>query len=161
MGFMKHLGLLSWTVLGLVLGLVATLGLGCAQNRQAQGYGAPPDSPADDGATAAPLPTDPAYAAQPAPATPPPLQESAPPQPPPASVSDVDHEVAGAIHRLLNQDEFLAPGSKNVTAKVKRGVVTLRGTVPAAHYRDQIALRVGQLPGVDRVRNELELEGPH
>jgi hypothetical protein len=152
---MKFAGLLGRTISLLSL----LLAFGCAQ--RPQGYGGPPDTPAQDANATPPPPGNPAYGATPGPAEPSPLQQSAPPQPPPAAPADTDHVVAGAVHRLLNQDTFLAPGAKNVTAKVNKGVVTLRGTVPSAHDRDMLAQRISQLPGVDKVDNQLQLEGPY
>ncbi len=146
--------------LGSLLSLSLLLAaLGCAESQRGRGSGAPPENPADAALSSAPASGNPAYGAYPAGAEPPPLQNSAPPPPPPPAATSADHEVAGAIYRMLNGDDYLAPSAKNVTAKVNKGVVTLRGTVPSEHGRDEIGQRIRQLPGVDRVDNQLQLEG--
>ncbi len=82
-----------------------------------------------------------------------PLDVEAPPAAPPPAISRVDVEVAKLIRRTLKEDYDLAAVSGNVRVSVDRGVVTLRGSVPAARDRDEIANRIVQLPGVDRVEN--------
>ena len=146
------LGSMTPWVCGLLL-------FGCAERPAARGV--PPESPARAAAVSPPAPGNPAYGAYPGPAEPPPLETSAPPPPRPPSRTEVDHEVAGAIHRLLNTDEFVAPGAKNVTARIRKGVVTLRGTVPSSHERDMIVQRIEQMPGVDRIDDHLTLDTPY
>lgn len=153
---MRPLGRLGWAVLGLVM----VLAWGCAHHPQAVGYGGAARTPADVGVSNPPPPGNPAYGAPPGNQLPPPLQQSAPPPSAPPAAATVDHEVADAIHRLLTQDPHLAPGAGNVTARVYKGRVTLRGTVASSHERDEVVQRVEQLPGVDYVDDQLRLEGP-
>lgn len=134
---------------------------GCAGTGRGEGYGAPPDNPAAAGGAALPTPGNAAYGAYPGPADPPPLQNSAPPASPPPATFSTDREVAGAIHRLFVSDPSVGPSARNVSAKVYKGVVTLRGTVGSEHERNEIVERVSRLPGVDHVKDQLELEGGH
>jgi hypothetical protein len=152
---------LARLICGVLLSISPLLLSGCAGTGAGEGYGGLPDNPAAAGGAALPPPGNAAYGAYPGPAAAPALQNSAPPAPPPPAPFSADHDVAAAIHRLFNHDEYLAPASKHVTAKVYKGVVTLRGTVPSEHERDEIVQRLSQLPGVDRVDDQLKLEGPH
>ncbi len=84
--------------------------------------------------------------------------EALPPTAAPPSVSSTDVAVADSVRQLLKGNSDLAPVSHNVEATVDHGVVTLRGTVPAEHVKDEIAERVAKLPGVDHVSNQLAVE---
>lgn len=88
---------------------------------------------------------------------PPPVVLSPSTERPPA-VANSDVTVAEAVGQLLTGDGSLAEASKNIRATVDRGVVTLRGTVPADHDRDEIVQRVSQIPGVVSVRDHLAVE---
>ncbi len=81
-----------------------------------------------------------------------------PPTSPPPGVLSSDVKVAQEVSQLLKGDTSLADASSNIQASVDHGVVTLRGTVPADHDRDEIVQRVSQLPGVLGVRDQLGVE---
>lgn len=51
-------------------------------------------------------------------------------------------------------------GEQQITASVRRGIVTLRGTVDWAHQRLGAERAVEHLPGVSRVRNCLDVAEP-
>ncbi len=89
------------------------------------------------------------------------------PQPPVVTTTPVpaapdaapgDVAVATGISQLLKGDTHLASVSSNVEATVDNHVVTLRGTVPTEHDRDEIVQRVSQLPGVLRVNDQLGID---
>ncbi len=67
-------------------------------------------------------------------------------------------DLAHSVSRLLKDDPLLASASQNVEATVDNGVVTLRGTVPSEHERDEMVGRIAALPGVARVDDRLGLE---
>ncbi len=69
-----------------------------------------------------------------------------------------DVAVATAVSQLLKGDAHLASVSSNVEATVDNNVVTLRGTVPTEHDRDEIVQRVSGLPGVLRVNDQLGID---
>ncbi len=94
-------------------------------------------------------PQAPVVTTTPAPATP-------APAPPAAAPGDV--AVATGISQLLKGDPNLASVSSNVEATVDNNVVTLRGTVPTEHDRDEIVQRVSQLPGVLHVNDQLGID---
>jgi len=80
-----------------------------------------------------------------------------PSTPPPAVVSS-DVTVANSVSQLLKGDRSLAEATRNVEAFVSDGVVTLRGSVPTDHHRDEIVERISRLPGVASVRDQLGVE---
>lgn len=82
---------------------------------------------------------------------------SGPPQsaPPPAP-SNEDRVVAQAVRASIKQDPAIAGGTEAIQVKVKKGVVTLRGTLPAAADRAALLARLEKLPGVDRIEDELK-----
>ncbi len=66
--------------------------------------------------------------------------------------------LAHSVSQALKGDPVMAAASGNVEATVDDGVVTLRGTVPTEHERDEIVDRISKLPGVTRVDDRLGLE---
>ncbi len=89
---------------------------------------------------------------------PPPPVIVSPPTTPPPGITDSDVVIAESVSQLLKGDGSLAEASRNIQATVERGVVTLRGSVPSDHDRDEIVQRVSQVPGVVRVRDQLGVE---
>jgi osmotically-inducible protein OsmY len=86
-----------------------------------------------------------------------PPNASPPTSPPGIPTSDV--AVADSVRQLLKSDNSdLSRVANNVQASVDHGVVTLRGTVPADHVRDEIIMRVSKLPGVQHVHDELAVD---
>jgi hypothetical protein len=84
-----------------------------------------------------------------------PVKTVTPPSTPPPGVEPGDVAVADAVSQLLKGEPSLASASRNIEATVDHGTVTLRGTVPTEHDRDEIVQRVGKLPGVSRVSDQL------
>ncbi len=80
----------------------------------------------------------------------------APPPPPPPAEAEMDRETSRAVRQVL-QRPSLAAASQNVSVAVKKGVVRLSGAVPDASSRSAIVNAISQLPGVDRVQDELVL----
>jgi hypothetical protein len=78
-----------------------------------------------------------------------------PPSEPPPGVSASDVNIATSVSQLLKADSSLADASRNIEATVDNGVVTLRGSVPTDHDRDEIVGRISRLPGVARVHDHL------
>lgn len=125
------------------------LAVGCAQNRADLADTPTVNSPAGR-----------AYAAPP-PSEPLPLQTEAPASPAPPGVNTLDLDVAKSVRHLLHENPHLGPASKNIFATVDKGVVTLTGTVPSEHDRDEIVGRISKLPGVDRVDDQLKSASPY
>ncbi len=105
---------------------------------------------------AVPAPTSESPAVRVYPDTPPAVVT--PPSTPPPGVAGADVAVAESVSQLLKGDSSLADASRNIRASVDHGVVTLQGTVPSDHDRDEIVQRVSQLPGVVSVRDHLGVE---
>ncbi len=118
---------------------LTVLAVGCSSNQGAGG----PDARAIVPAVA---PGDPGYFT-PDPAIAPPAE------------FELDKNVVKAIHDTLANDPALAVSSQNVSVKVRKGVVTLRGTVPTEEARNRVVARVSAVPGVDKLRDELKVGG--
>ncbi len=119
---------------------ISILAVGCSANQTASGG---PDARAIAPAVA---PGDPGYFT-PDPAIAPPAE------------FELDKNVAKAIHDTLANDPALAGSSQNVSVKVRKGVVTLSGTVPTEEARNRVVARVSAVPGVDKLRDELKVGG--
>jgi osmotically-inducible protein OsmY len=63
-----------------------------------------------------------------------------------------DEELAGAVKKALE-----APDFKDITVKVKNGVVRLTGTVPSGMRRLDAALLARAVPGVRAVEDDLRV----
>ncbi len=106
------------------------------------------------------------YAPVPEPATtlPPTSENPAPrvyPGSPPAPAGTVlssDVALAHSIRDVLKNDPNLAAVSDKVLVKVEGGIVSLKGTVPTEHDRDEIAGRISRLPGVRRLNDHLGID---
>ncbi len=75
---------------------------------------------------------------------------------PPAEF-DVDKNAAAAIRQELRRDTALADASGDVQVKVRKGVVTLTGSIPSAEQKKRIVQKVEAVPGVDRVVDHLKV----
>jgi osmotically-inducible protein OsmY len=73
-------------------------------------------------------------------------------------VSARDVAVADSVAQLFKSNTSLSDATRNVEATVDGGVVTLRGSVPSDHDRDELVMRVGRLPGVVRVHDQLGVD---
>ena len=82
----------------------------------------------------------------------------APPTAPPPGVATADVALADSVSQLLKSNTSMADATRNVEATVESGIVTLRGSVPTHHDRDELVLRISRLPGVVRVRDQLGVE---
>jgi osmotically-inducible protein OsmY len=51
----------------------------------------------------------------------------------------------------------MEPWASRIIARVQESVVTLRGTVPSTHDKEDIEAHISRLPGVRRVENMLEV----
>jgi BON domain len=122
---------------------------GCAQSQPAPAtaYYRPAD------AYLTPTSDRPAPRVYPGPSTP--AWLGTPPSAPPPGVNQMDLAVADQISQTLHTDPLLASISQNVQVTVRKGVVTLDGRVPTEHAKDEISLRLAQIPGVDRIDNDL------
>lgn len=119
------------------LGMVLTLSLlaGCAGTQQVE------ERPLANGPPA-PTPT---------------ADTGAPQTAPPPGISEIDSRVASLIHQTLKEDPSLAPAAKDLSVKVEKGVVTLRGSVPTAQDQAAVVDRISKLPGVDQVNDQLKV----
>ncbi len=82
------------------------------------------------------------------------------PSAPPSSVAALDMAVADAVRQTLDGEPALTSASKHVAVTVNKGVVTVRGIVPSAAQRDELVERIGKIPGVDRVDDQLHVGKP-
>lgn len=80
------------------------------------------------------------------------------PSAPPPNVAASDVALANSVSQLLKGDSKLAAATATVLVKVRDGIVSLEGSVPSEHARDEIVERVSQLPGAREVRDELIVE---
>ena len=67
-----------------------------------------------------------------------------------------DLAMADTIRKRFDADPSFSSATKNVQVGVYHGTVTLRGTVPTNHEREELQARVATVPGVDSVTNMLE-----
>ena len=77
--------------------------------------------------------------------------------PPSPNVSPADLAIAESISGLFVNDAAMEPWASRMIARVENGVVTLRGTVPSNHDKEDIETHISRLPGVRRVDNLLEV----
>ncbi len=66
----------------------------------------------------------------------------------------MDLQTATAVRQALKTPP-IAGASQNVSVTVKKGAVTLRGTVPDPEARTTVLNQIEKLPGVDRVDDRL------
>ncbi|HTL17332.1 MAG TPA: BON domain-containing protein [Patescibacteria group bacterium] len=78
--------------------------------------------------------------------------------PPPAGASSQDWALAEEIRSLLTSDRKL--GDAPMAATVHNGVVTLRGSVRNDRQRRQLRDEIAQLPGVQRVDDQMDFRNP-
>jgi hypothetical protein len=142
---------MSWKAL-LALTVPLVICAGCIQS-----HSAPPTVYVVPSTTTVLQPTSdrPAPRVYPGPSTP--EFGSTPPSAPPPGVSQVDLAVAQQVSQALKTDPLLESISDNVQATVHKGIVTLRGSVPSEHARDQLTERLSKLPGVDRLDNDVDV----
>lgn len=133
-----------------LLGLLAT---GCIRSHHAVYYTPVPGPVVANPVIVAPTSDRPVERVYPA--TPPVVTV---PSNPPPGVNAADVALATSVSQLLKGDRSLAEATRNVEATVENSVVTLRGTVPTDHDRDELVERVSRIPGVTRVRDQLGVE---
>jgi hypothetical protein len=76
---------------------------------------------------------------------------------PSQNVSPGDLAIAESVSQLFVTDSSIEPWASRVIARVEDGVVTLRGTVPSTHDKEDIESHISRLPGVKQVDNRLEV----
>jgi len=76
----------------------------------------------------------------------------------PPGAAPQDWQVAQEIGSLLLADKKL--GTTPMGAVVNNGVVTLRGCVRSRHEREQLVQAISQVPGVQRVDDQLNMKNP-
>jgi len=137
-----------------VLILGAACLVGCVRSHHAVYY-----TPTPGAVVAAPAVVVPTTSDQPVervyPAAPPTVTL---PSTPPPGVNAADVNLAASVSELMKGDRGLAAASQNVEASVDHGIVTLRGTVPTDHQRDELVERISRIPGVISVRDQLGVE---
>jgi hypothetical protein len=62
---------------------------------------------------------------------------------------------AVAVRNVIAADPYLKGAARNVDIEIVRGAAILRGTVASEYDRQEMAARVGQVPGVTVVDNRL------
>jgi hyperosmotically inducible protein len=75
------------------------------------------------------------------------------------SESEADRTVTQQIRRAVVSDDSLSTLAKNVKIITADGVVTLRGPVENPHEKEAIERKARQFAGINKVDNQLELEG--
>jgi len=64
------------------------------------------------------------------------------------------------VRNLIAGDAYLKGASRNVDVEVIRGAAILRGTVISEYDREELAARIGQVPGVTVIDNRLVVSVP-
>jgi hypothetical protein len=62
---------------------------------------------------------------------------------------------AVAVRNVIAADPYLKAAARNVDIEIVRGAAILRGSAASEYDRQQLANRVGQVPGVTVVDNRL------
>jgi BON domain len=78
--------------------------------------------------------------------------------PPATGVAASDLSLANSVSQLLKTDSTLSASTDKVEARVKDGIVTLRGSVPTQTDREVLVDRIARLPGVAKVKDQLSVE---
>ncbi len=69
----------------------------------------------------------------------------------------MDRETAACVRETLREPTLAVP-SQNVSVSVKKGVLTLTGSIPSLQLRSRILDQVANLPGVDRIEDHLVIK---
>ena len=64
------------------------------------------------------------------------------------------------VRNLIAGDPYIKGAARNVDIEVIRGQAILRGTVLSDYDRQELAARIGQVPGVATVDNRLVVSVP-
>lgn len=72
--------------------------------------------------------------------------------------NDADAAIVQNIRSGLSSDSTLSALGKTIRIKVKDGVVTLSGPVSSLGEKQNIELRIRQVPGVKKIDNQLEVK---
>lgn len=73
------------------------------------------------------------------------------------SEADGDLAITQKIRKMLVADDTLSTNGKNIKIITINGVVTLRGPVDSSLEKAAIAKKVGSLPNIKKVNNQLEI----
>lgn len=69
-------------------------------------------------------------------------------------------ETGMRVRNLIAGDAYLKGAARNVDVEVIRGQAILRGTVLSDYDRQELAARIGQVPGITAVDNRLVVSTP-
>jgi hyperosmotically inducible periplasmic protein len=73
------------------------------------------------------------------------------------SESEIDRKITQQIRRALVADPVLSINAKNIKVITINGVVTLRGPVANAQEKEIIVRKIGEIKGISKVDNQLEI----
>ncbi len=73
-------------------------------------------------------------------------------------VQNADLFITSQVNQALSNDGHFGTEMKNVTISTKDGVVTMKGTVSDKQMKDSIVQKVKTVPGVNDVKDELEVQ---
>lgn len=73
------------------------------------------------------------------------------------SESEADRSITQKIRQAIISDSALSTNAKNIKIITIQGVVTLRGPVASLQEKDAIVRKVNDVPGIQKVDNQLEV----
>jgi hyperosmotically inducible protein len=72
--------------------------------------------------------------------------------------NEADREISANVRKAIVGDDSLSINAQNVKIVTSNGTVTLRGPVKTAREKEAIEAKAKQVPGVNSVINQLEVE---
>jgi hyperosmotically inducible protein len=73
------------------------------------------------------------------------------------SETEADRTITQKIRQAIMSDAALSTKAKNIKIITVKGIVTLRGPVANSQEKDAIAKKAGQVQGIVKVENQLEV----
>lgn len=73
------------------------------------------------------------------------------------SETEADRTITQRARQAIIKDDALSMNAKNIKIITSNGIVTLRGPVSTDQEKSLIAIKIQQVPGVNRIDNQLEV----
>lgn len=77
------------------------------------------------------------------------------------SETEADRTITQRARQAIIKDDALSMNAKNIKIITSNGIVTLRGPVSTDQEKSLIAIKIQQVPGVNRIDNQLEVLRNH
>lgn len=74
------------------------------------------------------------------------------------SENEIDRTITQKIRKAIVADDALSFNAKNIKIITENGVVILRGPVASLQEKNSILNKVGQVSGITRVEDQLDIE---